>query len=298
VNAIRRSPKSIEELKQFCKDCEIDYHDLPNDCPTRWSSTFAMIKAALLQKPALQLMFVRSEAKYISDALDSNEWKALETHVGGLNLFAEATKALSTYRTPALHEVEEVFSLMEKYLVGQKTSPYKIMASKLREYSPKLSEVHWLSRALHPGIKLGKDDKKYKSKVSELKEHAQLVAEFIATTPQGSSVRVPTPKKKKTAAQVFREMANDALSPLKGIETIIPSPGGAFVRESFRRWRCWLEIFLPFRHQVFHASSSSPSPGIRSPEIVTRCRQRRLRPFCVFDLGRGLSGSSLRKCRM
>src|SRR3954464_6523952 len=46
INAIRRSPKNIDELKKHCENLEIEYHSLPHDCPTQWSSTYTMIKAA------------------------------------------------------------------------------------------------------------------------------------------------------------------------------------------------------------------------------------------------------------
>jgi hypothetical protein len=180
VNAIRRSPKHINELKKHCETLEVEYYNLPHDCPTRWSSTYTMIKAAISQRRPLQVMFIDSENKHIKDALNHSDWNILEGNIKILKIFAKATTILSTYKEPTLYQVEDVYSIIYRYLDDNKTIAHDTMAEKLDEYSGKVSIAHWLVEILHPGIKLNKINKKFKLKFAQLKKQAELSAKIMS----------------------------------------------------------------------------------------------------------------------
>src|SRR5215218_8542832 len=97
------APKHIDEFKKHCENLAIGYHNLPHDCPTRWSSTYTMIKAALNHKRLLQVMFIDSENKHIKNALNHSDWDILEENLKILKIFAKATAILSAYKEPTLH---------------------------------------------------------------------------------------------------------------------------------------------------------------------------------------------------
>lgn len=213
VNAIRRSPKTIEDLKNYCHVCNIKYHNLPSDCPTRWSSTFSMVKASIDQKQALQTLFSGSEIKNIKNALDYKEWETLESKVKDLEIFSEATNVLSTFLEPTIHLVEEVYLLTKQHLNKENTDATKAMENKLLEYIPKLSDVHWITQVLHPGIKLNLQDKRNKSKMIEFKKKAVEISKILDEACQ-EPLNILTKishKKRKTSFQRFQELINETI---------------------------------------------------------------------------------------
>lgn len=213
VNAIRRSPKNIDELKKHCENLEIEYHDLPHDCPTRWSSTYTMIKAALRQRRPLQVMFIDSESKYVKNALDQSDWDILEGNLKVLKIFAKATAILSAYKEPTLHQVEDVYSMIKGYLNNHKTNAHDVMAEKLDEYSDKISTAHWLAQILHPGVKLDKNDKKIRLKLAQLKKQAELTSTILSDAAQISSPNIPsTTKKSKSGLEGLQELVSDTIN--------------------------------------------------------------------------------------
>jgi hypothetical protein len=131
---------------------------------------------AIKQKIALQTLFITTDVKYVKNALDYSDWKVLEENIAILEVFAEATNALSTYKKPTLHQVDEIFYGIQRYLNTFKTSTSKYMVTKIQGYSTKLSDAHWIVQVLHPGIKLAKTDKIYNTKLAELKKQANAIA--------------------------------------------------------------------------------------------------------------------------
>lgn len=204
VNAIRRSPKAIDNLKKYCQAGDIKYHSLSADCPTRWSSTYTMIKSSLEQKQALQALFSSSDVKNIKNALDHKEWDVLKSRMNYLEIFDGATNVLSTFLEPTIYLTGQVFTLIKQRLITDGTDTAKIMVDKLEEYIPKLSDAHWLSSALHPGIKLNQFDKRDKTKIIELKKLAHKISEDIDKISQGSP-DIPTNSSYKRRMTTFKK---------------------------------------------------------------------------------------------
>ena len=209
INTIRRSPKITKQLEEICDLQHINFCKLPNDCPTRWSSTYEMIRVAIKQKVALQTLFVTTDIKYIKNALDYSDWEILEENIPILEVFAEATNALSTFKRPTLYQVDEIFCGIQVYLQTFKTNVSKSMIEKIQDYSIKLSQAHWIVQILHPGIKLTKTDKKYHMKLTELKKQADFI---VKTIPNPKNVPLNSSTSgKKTAIAKFRQLIGDTI---------------------------------------------------------------------------------------
>ena len=207
INTIRQSLKIIKQLEEICDLHHITFLKLPNDYPTRWSSTYEMIRIAIKQKVALQMLFVTTDIKYIKNALNYADWKILEENIPILKVFAEATNVLSTFKRPTLHQVDEIFHGIQVYLKAFKTNASKSMIEKIQDYSTKLSDAHWLVQILHPGIKLTKTNKKYHMKLTELKKQADFIAKIV---PNFKNITLSI-SKKKTAIEKFRELIGDTI---------------------------------------------------------------------------------------
>ena len=213
ISTIRRSPKTIEDLKNYCQVCNIKYHNLPSDCPTRWSSTFTMIKASVEQKQALQTLFSGSEIKNIKNALDYKEWEILESKMKDLEIFSEATNVLSTFLEPIIQQIEEIYTLIKQYLKKENTYATKAMLDKLLEYIPRLSDIHWFTCVLHPGIKFNLHNKKNKDKMVEFKKKAHEISKSLDIVSQ-EPINILTNlsyKRKKTSFQRFQELVNETI---------------------------------------------------------------------------------------
>lgn len=208
INTIRRSPRIIHQLQEICQDLKIQYYDLPNDCPTRWSSTYQMIDMAVKQKTALQVLFITSNVKHLKNALENQDWSILEANLKTLKVFSKATRALSVYEEPSLHQVENIYSLVKNYLEIDTANSSKSMLAKLEEYSAKLSTAHWITQALHPGNKLDKKDKNYQLKYFELKKLAEIIAGNMNIAENNVRFSSATTK---TALQQLEELVNETI---------------------------------------------------------------------------------------
>ena len=171
-----------------------------------------MIKAALRQQHALQVMFIDSENKHIQKALNQSDWDILEGNLKVLKIFAKATAILSAYKEPTLHQVEDVYSMIKRYLNNHKTYAHDIMAEKLDDYSDKISVSHWLTQILHPGIKLDKNDKKSKLKLAQLNKQAKITSKILSDAAQISSSNIPSTTKNKTGLEGLQELVSDTIN--------------------------------------------------------------------------------------
>jgi hypothetical protein len=170
-----------------------------------------MIKAAISQRRPLQVMFIDSENKHIKDALDHSDWNILEGNIKILKIFAKATTILSTYKEPTLYQVEDVYSIIQRYLDDNKTIAHDTMAEKLDEYSGKVSIAHWLVEILHPGIKLDKIDKKFKLKFAQLKKQAELSAKIMSDIAQSPHIPPTTLKKNKDGLESLQDLVSGTI---------------------------------------------------------------------------------------
>jgi hypothetical protein len=134
INTICWSPKIINQLQGIYQHLKIKYYDLPNDYPTCWSSTYMMINMTIKQKIILQTLFVITDAKYIKNALDYQEWNILEANLKTLKIFAEGIKALSIYMESTLHQVENIYNLIKRYLEMNGSNISKSMIAKIEDH--------------------------------------------------------------------------------------------------------------------------------------------------------------------
>jgi len=212
VNAIRRSTKLLEELRELCKVSTEKYHEPVNDCPTRWSSTYSMINTTINQKKAMTMLMANSDANHVRGALSTSDWATLESILPILAVFAKATNVLSLQSYPNIYMVDEIFSSIIRFLAREPTDFKKIMASKLQGYSDKLPKERWVAEVLNPNYNIEKRDTRFAHKLKIFQDYAE---DYAATrrqeNPKAIVVQVPaTPRKYKTPMEEFRELVDES----------------------------------------------------------------------------------------
>ena len=168
-----------------------------------------MIDRAITQKAALQVLFITLDAKHVKNALNNQEWSILEANLRTLKIFLEATKALSVYEEPSLHQVEGIYNLIKNYLEVDTADSSKNMLTKINEHLAILSKAHLKSQALHPGYKLDKKNNCYQSKYFELKQEAEIIAGCMDYTENNAIDSQETIQ--KTALQRLEELVNETI---------------------------------------------------------------------------------------
>ena len=88
------STKATERLQELQEQLSLQNHRLITDCPTRWNSTYFMLKRLLEQKPAITVMCASSVGPRVS--LGVSEWCLMKELVQILEPLEEATRELST----------------------------------------------------------------------------------------------------------------------------------------------------------------------------------------------------------
>jgi hypothetical protein len=207
VNAIRRSTKLIEELRELCGISNEKYHEPANDCPTRWSSTFTMINTALGQKKAMMMLMANSDATHVRDAVNASDWAAFESALPTFAIFAKATKIFSLQNYANIYTVDEVFSGIIKFLDRQQADVQKAMAAKLQHYLEMLPNECWVAEILDPNRKIINNDPLAAQKKELFQRHAEIYAASCQTSLDNVKLPPLTPRKqKKTLLDEFREL--------------------------------------------------------------------------------------------
>lgn len=212
INAIRRSTKLLEELKNLCRVSVEEYHEPTNDCPTRWSSTHAMINTAIRQKKAMTMLMANSDTAHVKDALNANDWTALESILPTLAVFAKATKVFSLQNYPNIHIADEIFSGLIKFLAREQDDFKKVMSLKLREYSEKLPKERWIAEALNPNCKIDGGNALAMRKLEIFEAYAEDYGSLYRKLNKPNVILAPTTPRKhrKTPMEEFLELIEES----------------------------------------------------------------------------------------
>ncbi|CAG8834972.1 1455_t:CDS:2, partial [Gigaspora margarita] len=94
-SAIRATPQRTELFENTCNACRIKFIKPILDCPTRWNSTFDMVKNGLLLKSALNTL-TSSHDDFYPYSISHSQWTTLEKIVEFLEPFKDLTVKMSS----------------------------------------------------------------------------------------------------------------------------------------------------------------------------------------------------------
>src|SRR5947208_1859214 len=127
---------------------------------------------------------------------------------------------LSAFKEPTLYQVENVYSIIKCYLDDNKSNVHDIMVNKLKKYSSKLSTAHWLMQNPPPGIKLNKNNKKFKLKLTQLKKQAKHTSKIMSDIAQSPHITPAISKKKKTGLESLQDLVSDTIQVNRDIQMV------------------------------------------------------------------------------
>lgn len=94
VGSFKHSAKNTKILKGYQKQLGLPEHKLIQDEPTRWNTTYYMLRRLKEQKKAIVLVSSNEDVRLSTD-LTNDDWKTLEYGVEILEIFETATLQLS-----------------------------------------------------------------------------------------------------------------------------------------------------------------------------------------------------------
>ena len=104
------STKATEKLKELQGELNLPNHKVVTDSPTRWNSTYYMLRRLLEQKAAITVMCASSTGPRIS--LSASEWCVMKELVQILQPLEEATRELSTEQRVSCSKVIPLLNAM------------------------------------------------------------------------------------------------------------------------------------------------------------------------------------------
>lgn len=107
VGGFKHSAKNSKQLKKVQQQLGIPVHRMVQDEPTRWNSTFYMLKRLLEQKNAIILLSTQAEIN-LSTEMTTDDWRTMKFAVEFLEIYETATIQLSK-ESSTISEVRFVF---------------------------------------------------------------------------------------------------------------------------------------------------------------------------------------------
>ncbi|CAB4410663.1 unnamed protein product [Rhizophagus irregularis] len=167
-NLIVKSRSSSQRRKKFSEISKLNGVDdlLPIlDVPTRWNSTYDMVKRALDLKVVFDKIILASEFSDLNNIkLSQSDWTSLENIAAFLRCFAKLSTEMCASTYPTISAVYPMYNLLmghaEKKMNKDKTPNNIALAAnaawnKLYEYYNKASEeTHYIATILDPRWKI------------------------------------------------------------------------------------------------------------------------------------------------
>ncbi|XP_054280480.1 zinc finger BED domain-containing protein 4-like [Macrosteles quadrilineatus] len=139
VGSFKHSAKNTKLLKSYQAQLGVPSHKLIQDEPTRWNSTFYMLKRLHEQKQALILVGSNPETK-LSTEITNEDWKTIEYAVDILEIFENATLQLSKETStiseiiPMIHTIQHVLETRAPQGSGLQGLKNDLLASLKRRF--------------------------------------------------------------------------------------------------------------------------------------------------------------------
>ena len=106
VCATRKGAQQKLKYIQLCKKKKMpNANKLKLDCPTRWSSTFAMLEAVLDKRPVLEVGMSHFTQSKKDKKITAGEWELLQMFLNIQRPFALATDAITSSKRQTVSEV-------------------------------------------------------------------------------------------------------------------------------------------------------------------------------------------------
>ena len=100
VEHFNKSPKETYKLKEKQKMLQLPDHKLIQDCPSRWSSTLAVLKRVSKQQAAIAAVLMEGRLQHLMH--EGEEWNIIENLVNILHPFQGTTEVMSIDKYPTI----------------------------------------------------------------------------------------------------------------------------------------------------------------------------------------------------
>ena len=134
VAAFNRSPKNAELLRVHQRQHGTQVHELIQDMPVRWNSTFYMLERLIMLKSTINFLSLTNN---VCKTLSHDEWNIAAEMVEVLGVFDLATRELSSERITLSVVLPLIRTLLNKLRTiqeGLQNDDVKILASMLEQH--------------------------------------------------------------------------------------------------------------------------------------------------------------------
>lgn len=122
VGSFKHSAKNTKMLKAVQLQLGIPAHRMVQDEPTRWNSTYYMLKRLLEQKDAIVILSTKADININLIEMTAEDWKTMKFAVDLLEIFETATIQLSK-ETTTISEVSLLINFVSVFVVVEFVLP-------------------------------------------------------------------------------------------------------------------------------------------------------------------------------
>uniref|UniRef100_A0A8C6VG22 Zinc finger BED-type containing 4 n=1 Tax=Naja naja TaxID=35670 RepID=A0A8C6VG22_NAJNA len=139
---VHRSPKAKEKLAELQKEYHLPQHQLIQDVPSKWNTSFHMLERLIEQKRAIDEMSIECSFR---ELISCDQWEVMQSVCHALKPFEVASREMSTHMSTLSQVIPMIHILNRKIeLLFEETMGIDTMLKSLKE-----AMVSRLSSILH-----------------------------------------------------------------------------------------------------------------------------------------------------
>ncbi|XP_051485763.1 zinc finger BED domain-containing protein 4 [Apus apus] len=139
---VHRSAKAKEKLAELQKEYELPQHQLIQDVPSKWNTSFHMLERLIEQKRAINEMSIECSFR---ELISCDQWEVMQSVCHALKPFEAASKEMSTHMSTLSQVIPMIHILNRKIeMLFEETMGIDTMLKSLKE-----AMVSRLSSTLH-----------------------------------------------------------------------------------------------------------------------------------------------------
>ncbi|KAM9390014.1 zinc finger BED domain-containing protein 4 [Phaethornis superciliosus] len=139
---VHRSAKAKEKLAELQKEYELPQHQLIQDVPSKWNTSFHMLERLIEQKRAIDEMSIECSFR---ELISCDQWEVMQSVCHALKPFEAASKEMSTHMSTLSQVIPMIHILNRKIeMLFEETMGIDTMLKSLKE-----AMVSRLSSTLH-----------------------------------------------------------------------------------------------------------------------------------------------------